>query len=168
MIIFLVILHSNNKYPLFYDIFCCLILFIILFHFTTSCRMFEIYNIPSECCKFQTSLQGEEIVKSTLFRKVCYALYSGINNTLFPERGNLNYTKLRALMRQCNLFQIQEQIPFYSSDSRGVFFTVSSSCRTLLDRYCSENMQKTYLTVEYQENEQYIYLGTSQNLPEYL
>ncbi len=51
--------------------------------------MFEIYNILPECCKFQTSLQGEEIVKSTLFRKVCYVLYSGMNNKLFPERGNL-------------------------------------------------------------------------------
>ncbi len=37
--------------------------------------MFEIYNIPPGCCKFQTSLQGEEIVKSILFRKVCYVLY---------------------------------------------------------------------------------------------
>ena len=38
------------------------------------------------CLKFQTSLQisnitsGEEIVKSTMFSKVCYVLYSGIKN----------------------------------------------------------------------------------------
>jgi hypothetical protein len=37
--------------------------------------MFEFSNNPRDVCR---SLQGEEIVKPTLFCKVCYVLYSDI------------------------------------------------------------------------------------------
>ncbi len=62
---------------------------VLYLHIYTSGRgMFEIYNIPQWCLKFQTYLQisnitsGEEIVKSTLFCKVCYVLYSGIKKAM--------------------------------------------------------------------------------------
>ncbi len=84
--IILVILHSNNKYTLFYDLFCSIL------------GIFEILNIPIGMLRILNvpwanwnsyleggGLQGEEIVKSTLFCKVHYVLNSDIKEVMYRQ-----------------------------------------------------------------------------------
>ncbi len=79
--IILVILHSNNKYTLFYDLLCSILgMFEIL---NIPIGMFRILNVPWANWNSYLEgggLQGEEIIKSTLFCKVHYVLNSDIKD----------------------------------------------------------------------------------------